>query len=245
LPTIHQRLLDSVVFLYDSEDDAKNGVKTGGSGFLVGVYSSPRNTFHLYVVTNHHVAAAGCSVVRMTSRSRDAVIVRVPQDQWIYPAGNDDPAIWRFKSQIPTYDEEFSYLYADEGGFVQEVRQFPNGCEYGPGAECFMLGRFVTHDGRQRNLPTARFGNISMGPREKIQRRPGIDVDAFLVETRSQAGYSGSPVFVYKTETTPLRCQCWATVSPTGPASGRSSLGRKRRRASVFSAWTSLICRTA
>jgi hypothetical protein len=58
-----------------------------------------------------------------------------------------------------------------------------------------MVGRFTSHDGRQRNAPSVRFGNISMMPGEVISHC-GSPHKAFLVEARSISGYSGSPVFV-------------------------------------------------
>src|SRR5579862_2785639 len=67
----------------------------------------------------------------------------------------------------------------------------------GPGDETFMCGRFVQHDGKQKNTPSVRFGNISMMPWEAVKHPRGHDQESFLVETRSLSGYSGSPVFVY------------------------------------------------
>jgi hypothetical protein len=66
----------------------------------------------------------------------------------------------------------------------------------GPGDDVFMVGRFVTHDGRQRNTPSLRFGDISMMPRGPVMHPRGYTVESFLVETRSLSGYSGSPVCV-------------------------------------------------
>ena len=67
----------------------------------------------------------------------------------------------------------------------------------GPGDEVFMVGRFVNHEGKQRNLPTARFGNISMMTDEPIRHPSGIMQESFVVEARSLSGYSGSPAFVW------------------------------------------------
>jgi hypothetical protein len=67
----------------------------------------------------------------------------------------------------------------------------------GPGDDVVMVGRFVTQEGRQRNWPALRFGNISMMPWEPIRHPRGYDQEAFLVETRSVSGFSGSPVFAF------------------------------------------------
>jgi len=60
-----------------------------------------------------------------------------------------------------------------------------------------MLGRFIRHDGKQRNYLRARFGNISMLPEEQILNSSGQLVDAFLGRDPIAGRYSGSPVFVY------------------------------------------------
>jgi hypothetical protein len=65
----------------------------------------------------------------------------------------------------------------------------------GPGDETFLIGRLVTLEGRSKNTPIVRFGNIAMMPEEQIDVG-GTGRDAFLVECRSLSGLSGSPVFV-------------------------------------------------
>jgi hypothetical protein len=59
-----------------------------------------------------------------------------------------------------------------------------------------MIGRFIGQDGKQRNLPTARFGKIARMNGEPIPDKFGINQDSLMVEMRSISGYSGSPVFV-------------------------------------------------
>jgi hypothetical protein len=195
LPKIEDRLLDSVVYLYPNEESAKEGVKIGGSGFLVGVLSHMQKVVHLYVVTNRHVVEddamkRSSRVVRLTSRDEPTVIRTAPIEDWAL-AEEDDLAIWHFGTQ-PWGIQNYSCVSFDS--LVQERARG----DYFVGAECVMLGRFITKDGKQRNLPTARFGNISMLPLEPYVDARGISSHAFLVETRSQAGYSGSPVFVYR-----------------------------------------------
>lgn len=196
MPKIGNQLLDAVVYLYGSESNANDGVRAGGSGFVLGVWSQPQNLMYLYVVTNRHVVQKGCSVVRMTSGSDEVVVKVVPEEDWVCPRGtNDDLAIWLFGTQHLTNDINFSAVSFDRLIMKESVS------EYSVGDDCFMLGRFVTHDGRQRNLPTARFGNISMLPTEPVEVGRDEFADLFMVETRSQAGYSGSPVFLYREKT--------------------------------------------
>ena len=67
----------------------------------------------------------------------------------------------------------------------------------GPGDECFVVGRFVNHEGKQKNLPTVRFGCISQMADEPILQNCGYKQQSFLVEAKSIGGYSGSPVYTY------------------------------------------------
>ena len=60
-----------------------------------------------------------------------------------------------------------------------------------------MVGRFVSHEGKQQNSPAVRFGNIAMMQKEKIIDERGVAQESFLVEIRSLPGYSGSAVLIY------------------------------------------------
>src|SRR5262249_39793502 len=66
------------------------------------------------------------------------------------------------------------------------------------GDEVFMPGRFIDCDGGETNIPSLRFGNISVmaGP---IEQPNGYRGQSTVLDLRSGAGYSGSPVFVYRT----------------------------------------------
>jgi hypothetical protein len=70
----------------------------------------------------------------------------------------------------------------------------------GPGDDVFLVGRFVNHEGRQKNLPCIRCGNIAMmaDKREPVllSKESKKRHEAFLVELRTKCGFSGSPVFV-------------------------------------------------
>ena len=64
----------------------------------------------------------------------------------------------------------------------------------GVGDDVFVVGRFINHEGVQKNSPTARFGCIAQMPKEPVKVK-GFDQECFLVEARSIGGFSGSPVF--------------------------------------------------
>jgi hypothetical protein len=76
----------------------------------------------------------------------------------------------------------------------------------GIGEDGFMLGLFMEYPGAARNAVAARFGNVSMLARDDLpiesefRTRP-----CHLFDMRSRPGFSGSPVFVYRTPTADLR----------------------------------------
>jgi hypothetical protein len=78
----------------------------------------------------------------------------------------------------------------------------PLGWPFGPGEEVVMLGRFLGYDGTDENKPAARFGHLAMAPTVPIPHPWGFTQPSFLIECRSVSGYSGSPVFIYRVQTT-------------------------------------------
>jgi hypothetical protein len=63
----------------------------------------------------------------------------------------------------------------------------------------FVVGRFKNAQGKLRNIPSVRFGNIAQMPHEPIEQRRvfgKFQQESFLVEARSISGFSGSPVFL-------------------------------------------------
>jgi hypothetical protein len=57
--------------------------------------------------------------------------------------------------------------------------------DIGIGDETFMVGRFINHEGKQRNAPAIRFGSIAMMAEEKMTTDFGTEQESFLVEIRS------------------------------------------------------------
>ncbi len=66
------------------------------------------------------------------------------------------------------------------------------------GEDVFMAGRFVNYAGAETNRPSLRFGNISIMAAD-IRHPLGYTGKSIVLDMRSQSGYSGSPVFVYRT----------------------------------------------
>ncbi len=79
--------------------------------------------------------------------------------------------------------------------------------------ELVAVGLFTNYYGHNRNEPVVRMGNLAMIPRGPVETNPTMGpMEVYLMELRSIAGMSGSPVFI------PHRAQIGAprTVSLLG-----------------------------
>src|SRR5262249_12523906 len=67
----------------------------------------------------------------------------------------------------------------------------------GIGDEVFIMGLFFQHYGMKKNITIGRIGNLAAMPEEQVEVKNYGYIDAYLVESRSTGGLSGSPVFVH------------------------------------------------
>lgn len=184
--------LDCVFYLYHSYQHADAGALGGGSGFFVGVPAKriPNATI-TFAVTNKHVLDSGADVIRMNTMDGKKVIYETDQRVWIpHPAG-DDIAI----CPITVDATKFRFRWVGLNNFI--TRDLIIGEQIGPGDEVFVVGRFINHEGKQKNTPSVRFGHLAQMANEPIPRDDRFLQDSFLVEAKSIGGYSGSPVFLY------------------------------------------------
>ncbi len=76
---------------------------------------------------------------------------------------------------------------------------YKNGIPVDVGDELFFPGLFVQSAGKNRNLPIVRFGSISRMPGDELVRiessHSSKQIRAYLAESLSWGGHSGSPVF--------------------------------------------------
>jgi hypothetical protein len=70
--------------------------------------------------------------------------------------------------------------------------------QFGPGDDVYLLGLFSEVEGKSRNIPIARVGNIAAMPAEPIfLPKRNASAKVFLIEARSIGGLSGAPVFAH------------------------------------------------
>jgi hypothetical protein len=186
--------LDCVIYVYKDADSARAGIRSGGSGFLVA-FPYKDNPTHgtIYAVTNRHVFD-NCGIspaIRLNTTKGETDVLVTSKENWKTHADGSDVAV----CPIEVSATEHRWLCITPDFFVTK-RHVEHGV-VSPGHETFMVGRFVTVQGEQRNTPALRFGNIAMLPWEPITDDRGLKQESFLIECRSIPGYSGSPVFVY------------------------------------------------
>ena len=203
MPRISQAILDSTFYLYRTEEDAAGGNNFGGTGFLVSyecVYQVDNGRLnnlvakhHIYAVTNWHVALrSGCSVIRINTRDGKTKTFPVDPIDWSFVPRGDDVAV----TPLPV---DFSELQCNTiGTHLFETKEYLD-YRVGPGEDVFMVGRFVDHDGGTTNQPAIRFGNISVMPTAMKIPELSRTRDYYCIDLHSRSGFSGSPVFAYRT----------------------------------------------
>lgn len=181
--------------MYGSERDATDGANWGGSGFLIGVSSRVNPSHesftrtHLYAVTNDHVIHR-CPVIRLVKANGDPYVLPGTDADWQSHPDGDDIAI-RSLGAVP--GGQFWCFGADTILSRAVIDQE----SIGPGDDCLMIGRYINPELRQFDRPAVRFGNLSMMPELINQPLRAFEQESFLVDMRSQSGFSGSPVVAY------------------------------------------------
>jgi hypothetical protein len=110
----------------------------------------------------------------------------------------------------------YTYMCINTDAFLTKEIAFQE-ADVGIGDEVFMVGRFMSHDGKQKNSPSLRWGHISTIPDKPVyhpSNKSGHQ-ESFLVEIHSISGYSGSPVFVRSFPTQKLRMGTATNTSVT------------------------------
>jgi hypothetical protein len=153
--------------------------------------------------------------------------VDIEPDEWQFIAGGPDIAAIDMTDRFAD-DDEVLGIGVDE----LATQDFIDWVGLGAGEDGFMLGLFVDHPGAARNLVAARFGNVSMlaTADAPLEQPNGSVLPSHIFDMRSRPGFSGSPVFVYRTPSGDLRDVTHGRRRRTSPpppiAYSRMSMGR-------------------
>jgi len=198
---IDDKVRKCVAFLIVEGPDPKTGTLKkipSGTSFFVGVPIGNAHTV-IYAVTARHVIdksrSYGPLYLRVNIVGGGFKDFEIPENSWISHSTTDVAVTQVDLSHegldlrpVPVTDLA-NDKYVDEHGI-------------GLGDDVFFAGLFSKFAGEERNQPIIRFGNISLMPHEQIPVKldPGSEsttlIHAYLVESKSWGGHSGSPAFI-------------------------------------------------
>lgn len=196
MPKIPRELLDATFYLYPDRESAEAGADFGGTGFLLArhFHNDPTQSV-IYAVTNYHVAIRdGCSVIRLNHKDGSTEILEFGPEDWTFISNGPDIAAVALSDMSKVISTAISIEML---ALPPEIERY----EIGPGDNVFMVGRFVDHGGKVKNEPAVRFGHLSMMPLPMKQKGNGAVHKSYCIDMHSRSGYSGSPVFCYRTMT--------------------------------------------
>ncbi len=200
MPSIPPHVIHSVFYLYRTVEDAEAGKDPGGTGFIVsflGHLHRGGDPVPMFGVTNWHVAcSSGYSVIRLNKRDGGIDVLEFGPEDWEFLPGKYDVAV----VPLTLHGEVHAFASISTHSFVESPRGWGRET-ISVGDDAFMMGLFVDHDGLTTNIPSARFGNVSMLPSKKatVQQPTGYMGESYIVDMHSRTGFSGSPVFAYRT----------------------------------------------
>jgi len=214
MPRLHSNFSRCVFFLYGQHPETGKLIGPKGTGVLIGFHDV---TIHTYAVTCAHIAPQGASVVRLNTIDGKSRLIELEPDDWITPKNGADVAAVDITDKMAAGDD---VNYIPPAWFVE--KRFIERVDLGIGSDGFMLGLFAKHPGTEYNRIAAKFGNISLmaDDNDPIGWEGRPPRPAHLFDIRSRGGFSGSPVFVYRTPEGDLRSvedgvRRRTTVAPT------------------------------
>ena len=175
----------------------------GGTGFFVQVPSEDQAGDHCYLITAKHVieeiqkGASDQVYVKINVRSQEHTpagvrFIGIPFEQWrMHQDESVDLAVALWNPQPSTVFPRFDTISLG----MLATPEFLERENIGIGDTIFYAGLFTSHQRTSRNIPVARMGHIAAMPEEPLHDNRGA-FEAYLVETLSVGGFSGSPVFV-------------------------------------------------
>jgi len=198
LPYIPEELLGCVVFVGYQDEAGKNHFM--GSGFWIARPGPEdiKNEFRpTYLVTAAHVLddihkKLGPNSqrvrVRVNTKNGDQKWVDTPLCSW---KRHRDSAVDIAVFKMDIVGQNWDHFAWGTEAFVNAQSAIDDGGRsIGHGDDVVVAGLFFLHAGQKKNIPIVRMGNVAALRGERV-----LNMDAYLVESRSIGGLSGSPVF--------------------------------------------------
>jgi hypothetical protein len=174
--------------------------RLGGTAFLAGERLPETFAIVQWIVTAAHVvhfvkakSVDGMVRLRANLRAGGTKTISIHADKWAFHDTHDVAA---FPLALPQTAEGFDTALwpLEDENLATDARIVDEAI--GIGDEVYFPGLFKYHPGKERNIPIVRAGNIAAMPGEPLRLSYWGNMSAYLIETRSIGGLSGSPVFV-------------------------------------------------
>ncbi|MDH6198517.1 hypothetical protein M2272_005176 [Mycobacterium frederiksbergense] len=172
-----------------------------GTAFFLGVTpegSDPEKQWCAVVTALHVIAgienSGGQIFLRVNTKAGGFDYVEMPPERWVRPDHSDgivDAAAACFFPTESQQKSDFKVIGEEQAITAQGLRDL----HIGVGNDVYLSGLFVNHAGTRRNEPIIRSGSFAAIPEEEVLTNHGR-MRAYLIESRSIGGLSGSPVFV-------------------------------------------------
>jgi len=204
MPRLNTRFKHMAFFLYGKNPKTGKVVGPMGTGFFLGMegHGSWYHR-HIYAVTCFHVAVQkGASIIRINTKDGASRPIEFEPHEWQFISNGDDLCAVDVTDRLGDQDE-YSIVPAN---WILD-KEFIAHEQVDIGEDGFMLGLFADHAGKKQNLIAGRFGNLSLLAHESepIEQPHGLTHPSHIFDMRSRPGFSGSPVFVYRTPDGDLR----------------------------------------
>ncbi len=172
-----------------------------GTAFIVTVPGTQSNHFAFAITARHVAEKLQGKEYYIRANKRDGTAIALngrPSDPWwFHPTERDsvDAAVTFFS---PAQLNQLAIEHVPLAMFADaaKIKEY----NLGVGDEVFITGLFTKITETTKNVPIVRTGTVAMMPDEPIPFGDTF-IDAYLIESRSIGGLSGSPVFVRETIT--------------------------------------------
>lgn len=197
MPRIPEDSRTVAVYLFDSvQSAAKDALDGCATGFFISIPSTKYPWRYGYCVTNAHAIADGITVIRVNGKngSKPTAFDLDPSDWLKHPDGFD---IAVTENPIAINGDIHDVSIVDSTKIM--TKELAKEINLGIGDDVFMMGRFINEEHNLTNSPAVRFGHISVMPSPLLHKGTGKVQPSYLLDMHSRSGFSGSPVFMYRT----------------------------------------------
>ncbi len=199
MPRLNSRIKNAIAFVYQTDPGSGKPTAVGTASIIgfprIDSTNHWRAYRHAYAVTCRHVVEDGANLIRINIQNGESRFIDCDPLEWVFHddadlaaiditaslCGDDDVAVLPFEwLSSQTYISDRQIDIGEDG---------------------FLLGLFAEEPGSRRNIIAARFGNLSILSSEEapLLRSNGIRLSAHVFDMRLRTGFSGSPVFIYRT----------------------------------------------